>query len=483
MKTLTILLAAVVCACAAAAPGDLDRLIAEARALPPEFAADALLRLAVLESNGPARRKELIEQAFERASGVQPRYKLRAAFSSAPAAAFLTKAYAQDLDGLDLQVRAVDAMSAVDPVKARELFQKIPPIALPGLTCAAWTVYDVDSYYREMASLGRTFTEAERKSGQAARLLEPHAGAVRSAVEAGPMADAITGAGVSDAEFEKLVAAFAGALGKIAGDDRSFSATKGLGQRIGALVAECRRRKISPLPLLESHRFFLVVNLSGMRCTDDSQMAGMVLSSLTETVTAAQADNVVEFFNQRLKVAPLQPIQEAESTPSRLEGAAAGLGICGEEVCRSLAEQYRGLTLGSNGTMLAPSERAGAEWTARLRKLLTTLEQWQAGTDAAGHFREKASAYNELLSTASGAGRQMVASAELDFLLHGQGQAANRVEWFLPLNRLLAWTVLDAANLGELAGKLRQSADPVVAFYAQLETLAPRRPDQVMPLL
>lgn len=482
MKTLATMLA-VVCACAAAAPGDLDHLIAEARALPPEFAADALLRLAALEGNSPARRKEMIEQAFERASGVQPRYKLRSAFSSAPSAAFLNKAYAQNLDGLDLQVRAVDAMSALDPAKARELFEKIPPIALPGLTCAAWTVYDVDSYYREMVSLGRTLTEAERKSGQAARLLEPHAGAVRSAVEAGPMAEAITGAVVSDAEFEKLIAAFAGALGKMAGDDRSFTAAKGLGQHIEALAAECRRRKISPLPLLESYRFFLVVNLTGVRCTDDGQMTGLVLSSLAETATAGQADNVVEFFNQRLQTAPLQPIQEPESTPSRLEGAAAGLGICGEEVCRSLAEQYRGLMFESSGAMLSPAERTGAEWTARLRKLLTTLDEWQAGTDAAGHFEQKASAYNELLSISSGAGRQMVASAELDFLLHGQRQAANRVEWFLPLNRLLVWTVLDPAGLVELAGKLRQSADPVVAFYAQLEMLAPRRPDQAMALL
>ena len=167
---------------------------------------------------------------------------------------------------------------------------------------------------------------------------------------------------------------------------------------------------------------FLVVNLSGVRCTDDGQMSGLVLSSLAETVTAGQSDNVVEFFNQRLQTAPLQPIQEQESTPSRLEGAAEGLGICGEEVCRSLAEQYRGLMFGASGAMLAPGERAGAEWTARLRKLLTTLEQWQPGGDAAGHFREKASAYNELLSIASGAGRQMVASAELDFLLHAQSR-------------------------------------------------------------
>ncbi len=378
MKTLAILLAAS-CACAAAAPADLDRLVAEARAVSPEFGADALLRLEARENISPARRMELVEQAFQRASQAQPRYKLRAAFTSAPSAAFLNKAYAQNLDGLDLEVRAVEAMSALDAAKARELFQKIAPIELPHLKCSAWAVYDVDSYYREMASLARTFTQAERKSGRPARFLEPHAGAIRSAVEAGPMAVTIAAAGVNDAEFAKLVAAFAAALGRIAGDDRSFTSARGLGPDIEALATECRRRRISPLPLLESYRLFLVANLSGARCTDDGQITGMVSSAIADTAAANQPENVVQFFNHHLQAPPLQPIQEQEATPSRLEGAAADLGGCGVPVCRSLAEQYRALVIGSNGGMLPPAERTGAEWTARLKKLLATLEQWQAG--------------------------------------------------------------------------------------------------------
>ncbi len=483
MKTLAILLAAG-CACAATAPGDLDRLVAETRAVSPEIAADALLRLSALENISPARRMELVEQAFQRASQAQSRYKLRAAFASAPSAAFLNKAYAQNLDALDLEVRAVEAMSALDAAKARELFQEIPPIGFPAVKCAAWAVYDVDSYYREMASLGRTFTGAERKSGGPARFLEPYAGAIGSAVEAGPMAEALAAAGVSDAEFAKLVAAFAGALGKIVGDDRSFTSAKRLGPRIEALAAECRRRQISPLPLLESYRYFLVANLSGVRCADEGRMEGMVMSALADTAAARQPENPAQFFNERLQAPPLQPIQEQEATPFRVEGQAADEGSCGDEVCRSLAGQCRGLLFGSDGDVLPPAKRAGAEWTARLKKVLATLAQWQAGrADAAGHFREKASAYNELLSVASGEARRMVAAAELDFLLHAQSQAANRIEWFLPLNQLLAWTALDPAGLREFGEKLRQSADPVVALYAELEAFAPRRPEQLVPLL
>jgi hypothetical protein len=97
--------------------------------------------------------------------------------------------------------------------------------------------------------------------------------------------------------------------------------------------------------------------------------------------------------------------------------------------------------------------------------------------------REKASAYNGLLPVASGETRRMVAAAELDFLLHAQNEAANRIEWFLPLDQLLAWTALDPTGLRDFAEKLRQSADPVGALYAQLETFAPRCPEQLMPLL
>lgn len=481
MKTLAMLLLAAATVRSAAPPG-LDQMIAAARTLPATFAADGLLRLADGESANPALRIRLLGEAFEKASAqAQPRYRLRPAFASAASAAFLVKAYAQNLDGLDLQLRAVEAMSALDAAKARQMFQEIPTPELPKLDCAAWTVYDVDPYFRQMAALGHTFSDADRKKGKLARFLEPHA-ALHSALEAGPMADTLADASLSESEFRPLLAAYAAALARIAGDDRSFTAAKGLGKSIEALAQECRRRKISPLPLLESYRLFLVHNLSGERCTDDAATDAVMQSALL-SAAAPVPTNTSQFFNQVLVRSPLQPIQEQEATPSHLAGAATGLGGCAGEVCRSLGDQFRKLVFRPNGAMLPTAERSSPEWMDRLKKLLAALREWKPGADPAAYFREKASAYNELLPLPAGEGRALVAAAELDFLVQARKQAANSIEWFLPLNRLLAWTVLDPGSFAGLAASMRQSTDPVVAFYATLEKAAPRRPDRLMPLL
>ena len=74
MKTLAVIVVPLFCA-AAAAPPDVDALITAARGAPGEFAADSLIRIAVLDSLDRDRRIELLEQSFERASGAQQPYK------------------------------------------------------------------------------------------------------------------------------------------------------------------------------------------------------------------------------------------------------------------------------------------------------------------------------------------------------------------------------------------------------------------------
>jgi hypothetical protein len=82
-----------------------------------------------------------------------------------------------------------------------------------------------------------------------------------------------------------------------------------------------------------------------------------------------------------------------------------------------------------------------------------------------------------------GPARDRVLRSELEFLLQGRDQAASRMEWFLPLNGILARTVLDPIGFGGVAAELRKSSDPVVSFYARLEALAPRPVDRAMSLL
>src|SRR6266850_8020391 len=155
MKALCLFLLPVLSAGADAPPG-VDSLIQQARALPAEFAADAMLRLAGVDRLEKSLRIELLEQAFDRAAGAQQPLKRRATpFRLEGPAGFLNRAYAQEVDTLSLRLRAVDAVLPLDEAKARELFSKIPPLALKSAACDDFMVYDVAPFYELLSRVAR----------------------------------------------------------------------------------------------------------------------------------------------------------------------------------------------------------------------------------------------------------------------------------------------------------------------------------------
>jgi hypothetical protein len=488
MKIFASLVLSAVCA-AAATPAEIDTLIAAARELPAEFAADSLLRLASLDQVDAPRRIELIRQAFEKGAQAQQPYKRHSILNLGQVTLpFQNKAYQQDLDALSLELRAVDAMLAADPAQARGLFLRIPALQLAPLKCPDVLAFDVDHFYQTLASLAaRSFTAKEKAAGEPYRFVARYAGAIQSAVQAGPMADVIAGWDGSDTDFTALLSAYGAALGKIHGDDRSFSYAQKLGTRIEALVSQCKRRKVSPLPLLETYRLYLVVHLSASRCADDDRVGGggTTFGMVTSRDAGQPVSSPEAFFNEKLRMDPLQPIQEIESTPSRLEGEASVMPACQEAACKAIVGRYRELIVGPGGQPLRPADRATPEWHSKLETILSDLKKWSPGNASnPDFFRDKAALYNDLLNLAPpGRGRNAVLRGALEFVLAGREQAASRIEWFLPLNGLLARTVLDPIGFGPFAAEMRNSSDPVVALYARLEAVAPRPPDRVIGLL
>ena len=115
-------------------PAVLVDLANRAHSVPPEFAADALLRIAAsAPAADPAWKMELIEDAFRVAAGAQQPYDRRAWLRSH--GGLSEKAFAQGLDACTLQCRAVEAMLRWDPKKAREMFEQIPAPSVPRLSC------------------------------------------------------------------------------------------------------------------------------------------------------------------------------------------------------------------------------------------------------------------------------------------------------------------------------------------------------------
>jgi hypothetical protein len=470
MKLLYLL---VLCGWLAAAE-DLTALITAAQAAPAEFSADALLRLA---SAHPKDAQTLTEQAFERAAGAQTPYKRRSAVARPDSpGSYWNRVYAQELDGLSLRLRAVDAMLPMDGAKAREMFEKIPPRRPTPNSCTDFLVYDVAHYYETLGALAKGAADG-------GKLLERYALGITSPVEAGPAALVI---GRSDApadQFKLLVDGFAKALAKISGDDRSFTASFMLGPAIQELAAACKRRGISPLPLLESYRVYLVIHLSAARCADDDLMyaGGVAFGMNVAQPVELSAVNPPSFFNEKLRIDPLQPIQELETTPSRLEGVATGLRSCEDPECRAIQEQFRGLVFQPGGAPYPPDARKSPEWQVRFKKYAAALAAWtdETSSSPAEQYRLKSRAYLDLLGLAPDPpSREMAIVAMLDFVTRSRPRAASLMEWFLPVDALIARLALE----GKDTALLRESKDPVISLYANLERVAPRPPERLMLL-
>jgi len=185
-------------------------------------------------------------------------------------------------------------------------------------------------------------------------------------------------------------------------------------------------------------------------------------------------------------VPPLQLIQDGETTASKTEGAAEGLRTCQDTDCQSIAQQYRKLMFQENGLAYSPADRKGAEWQNQLRDFLNAMASWHENSDttAAQFYRNKSGIYADLLNLVpTPEDQETVLRALLAFTQRNKFQTESRIQWFLPVNAILGRAALDPHGLGKLMDDFRRAGDPIIALYAQLETVAPRGPERIMPLL
>jgi hypothetical protein len=462
-----------------------------ARATPGEFAADALLRIASLSSLDGAQRAKLIEEAFHRADEAQQPYKRRNAMPNiASNVQFQERAFAQDLDALSLRTRAVEEMLPIDAAKARQLFLDMPPLDLPRVSCEDVMVFEVSSYYQALNHVAlRSFTAKEIRNGDAARLVAQRIARISSSAEIEPAARAIAGSGLDDAQFAGALGAFTEALKKISKDDRSFTFyLPDAGAAVQSLIADITHRRLSPLPLIEAYRLYLVANFTAARCADDDVMAGSATAA--DDQMDSRSVEAIRFFNQSVRAAPLQPIQFTEAVARVKAGVATGLRSCAGEPCASIARRYRALIFSSEGAPMPNSARDSTEWRGRFEQFLNELGEWRdnapdaAGEDAAQQFREKCAFYLELPALPRDERlRRMALVALLEYLEHSLNYARTRIEWLLPANLQIGRMGIDPAGIGKFAELFRRSSDPVIAMYAQLEAAAPRSAAAVFALM
>jgi hypothetical protein len=202
-------------------------LVDLAQATPPEFAADAMLRIA--ESGKIKDRdavRDLVEQGFRMAAAATFRVPMRGlpGTTTDTRSGVLSQAYDLKLDALSLQSRAVRDMLAIDKAKARDLFRNIPPPVLAPLTCDDAMVYDVADFYRTIGIIANTaFSEKERAKEEHINFVLDYLGQAVSPVQLAPLARLIKNADATPAQTELLWTRFKGLLESIRGDGRSSS--------------------------------------------------------------------------------------------------------------------------------------------------------------------------------------------------------------------------------------------------------------------
>jgi hypothetical protein len=427
-------------------PEPYQSIVELSHSAPPEFAADALLRM--VESGKLADRdakRRLLEEAFRLAQGATFPIRMRA-LPGLPVdnrAGFLGRAYGLQLDALSLESRAVKVMLAIDVPGARELFDEIPPPALAPLSCDDALVYDLSNFYQLLgAMVNRGFTEKERAKEEHVNFLLGFIARASSPLQFAPLADVIENANVTPAQREVIQIRFNGMLENTRPDGRAFS----------VLLAD--RSKIPP-----QLQAFLDKNAaSGAGCPDDA------IAARPPAAGSSKAPRSALTSASTPKLDPYWQSPEAQR----------------------LLEDGTKLRYNANNQALSDADRATPEWRQRLADYLNELANWGPADEKseADYFHQKCMVFVNLIDLIPpGSDRDQALAAFIGFLNGSSLQRQSPVEWYLEASGILE-RVRGQGN-GE-PDKVQEgfegSGNPILALSNALENALGRKiPDWAIP--
>jgi hypothetical protein len=470
-----------------ARPVEIENLVADARTVRAEFAADVLIRLA--ESSlvtDKTWKRELIEEAFRTAAGAHHPFKLESLDGQVDTRpGYLTRAMAMFMDALSLRQSAVRAMMGVDKRRARELFAEIPPrLPLPRVECEDAMVAEVSEFYDMLTRVAReSFTPEEKARDEDVRFVEAYAGNITSPAQVQPMASTIAAVGDTPARLETLTRAFGKALRNMSGDDRTFTAW--LDNSVGGvrlLSARSKERGVETDNLLASARDYFARHLTAARCTDSVRRA-------------ARSAELFKSLDEILSEPAPEPRDPRPASFAELRPASVGGGMqvfrhwrtpAGARLLLKVKELRFGP--GAVGEALSAADRKTPQWEARLLEFRDELADWDERGEATAedYFHQKCVLYWALLELLPpGAAQDQVLADYVAFLRQPTIQQDSPLEWFVHVKDLLDLSRRAAPEMpprrAELLAALRDSGDPVIRLYADLERLLAREAMQTQP--
>jgi hypothetical protein len=397
-----------------------------AGAAPPEFAADALLRM--VESGKLAdrnTRRELVDQAFQLAAAVKFPVRMVGLQDTTTdtASGSLSQAYALKFDVLSLQSRAIVDMLPLDPGKARELFGQIVKPTLAPLTCDDALVYEPSAFYQALSTVvNGAFTPQERAKEEHVNLLLDALSQVASPSQLAPLAGAIESAGVTAGQRQILWARFNGVLENMQPDDRSFPVS---------------------LPALS------VLNTPGIQGS---------LEKYRQKSHGCATDVVASSPNSS---APTQKPGTPKLAPYWQSAAAQQLLQAGKK-----------LRFASSTQLLSDADRATPEWQQQLADYLNLIADWtqdQQESDAA-FYHEKCIVYTALLELVPpGSQSDKILAEYVDFISNSALYQQSPAEWFVEPHTLLDRSQTNRARYAKVLAAYQDSGNPLLTLEVALE--------------
>lgn len=449
-------------------PKDVLALVDQARALPPEFSADLMLRLAGSPLLSETKwRRELIEEAFASGAHAQlpyPRYAYALSTDSRPNLEY----HHNNLEALALQTHAVNAMLAIDPARALALYRDIVPPDPSPLTCQDAATPDLSAYYQSAARLFESaFSVKQRAAEEDLQFLEQIIRAIQSPSQIVPamkmMPDA--GARMTLAQRQQLAGAMAGVLDRVNGGDREYAASEKV--LVPSAIPEMHDSQMF-VPAL---RWYIVRRLSGARCSDSIPK--------TELPESAKQFNVL-IARLSQTTAQLRPITAEETKPLKDDGTYQQHLMWQSPRSKQVLAAMQWLNHGNRDLpddqrFWTPAERLTPEWNAHYLDTVKLIEGWQEDEEDSpeDYTFMVALVYSELAQLAPpGKPRENAMDTYLRFLEQHYAAMQNRNFWFSLVQTMLktARFSKDANDKAWMLGEMSRSSNPIIALYARLET-------------
>jgi hypothetical protein len=446
-------------------------LIDESRALPPEFKADALLRLSMSHLvPGIEWKRRLIEEAFWSGSHAYLPY-LQIADQRSDSVD-MNAVRANGLEALTLQGRAVQAMAGVNPARALRLFEQIPQATPPELSCKIVFAPDLTIYYKTATLIfQKSFSSKEQSNGTDVLFLRQLVGLVAVPEQVPPALEMIFTLKLPSDERHGLLTVLSGRIQEIARSDREYGGAE------HALTSAMNRMHSSDASvLLPALRPYIVRHASQHRCTENMPPKGQLSQS------AEQFNRLVTKFDST--ETRYKRISAEEAKPSGDDGTYDKHLIGQSPQSEAVMEALRWLTHGNrerNGKVLnwTLAERSDQEWLTHFHdadRLISELKEEDEASPES-FFCMKSDALNTLAALAPpGPGRDAAMSEYIELLEDYYSSIENPNLWFTMFRHMLytARFSEDPANKVWILQRLGRSTNPIVSLYAKVElTIGP----------